>query len=403
MRHVIVGGGQAALSAAEKLRTLDADASITMVSEEATLPYQRPPLSKAYLKGELPVERLVLRPRDWFDDHRIEVHLSTCAARIDRNGKTVHVEGRGGIPYDRLLLATGSAPRMLPAEMGGALEGVYPLRSRADSDAMAHELQDGRRLVVVGGGYIGLEVAAVAAARGVQVTVLEMAPRILARVASSDTADFYRALHADHGVEIREGARLARLVGEGRVEGAELQDGTVLPADFAVVGIGIEPRTELAEGAGLSVDRGIVVDDRCRTSDEAIFAAGDCAVFPFEDRLTRLESVPNAIHQAEVAAVNMAGGDEAYVATPWFWSDQYDVKLQIAGLNRDYDRTVVRPGRREGAQSVWYYRGDRLIAVDAMNDGPAFMVARKLIESGRSIPPQDAVDPAHDLRGYMKA
>ena len=402
VRHVIVGGGQAALSGAERLRALDPEGDITILSEEATLPYQRPPLSKAYLKGELPVDRLVLRPRDWFDEHRIGVELSTRVSRIDRHEKIVETEGAGRFAYDRLLLATGSVPRTLPLPLGGGLGGVYPLRTRDDSDDMAHEFADGRRLLVVGGGYIGLEVAAVARAKGVDVTVLEMAPRILERVAAAETSDYFRALHTSHGVDIREGTTLARLTGADRVDAAQLADGTRLPIDFAVVGIGILPSIDLAVEAGLDVDGGIVVDDRCRTCDPDIFAAGDCAAFPFAGHRTRLESVPNAIHQAETAAANMSGGDEDYVATPWFWSDQYDVKLQIAGLNRGYDSTIVRPGRREGAQSVWYYRDDRLIAVDAMNDAPAFMVARKLIESGRSIAPSEAADPGHDLRGYMK-
>ena len=403
MRHVIIGGGQAALSAAERLRSLDSQSSITILSAEDTLPYQRPPLSKAYLKGEMPVERLILRPAQWFADQRIDMRLSAPATAIDRAERTVTIEGGERIPYDRLLIATGSEPRLWPVAHGGGLAGVYPLRGRRDSDAMAHEFEAGRRLVVVGGGYIGLEVAAVAAQRRLTVTVLEMASRILERVASAQTADYFRTLHAGHGVTIREGAVVTRIVGEDRVSGVELADGTIIEADFAIVGIGVVPNTHLAQEAGLAVDNGIAVDDRCRTSDQAIYAAGDCAMFPFRTKMTRLESVPNAIHQAETAAENMAGGDVEYVATPWFWSDQYDVKLQIAGLNQGFDTTVVRPGRREGAQSVWYYRDSELVAVDAMNDGPAFMVGRKLIESGRSIAPDDAADPAHDLRGYMKS
>src|SRR5262249_35766776 len=258
------------------------------------------------------------------------------------------------------------------AGLGGELAGVFTIRGLADADALAPCLLAGRRLLVVGGGYIGLEAAAVAASKGLEVTVIELAERILQRVAAPATSDSFRALQRRHGGTIRESARLERLVGEdGRLNGAELADGGRLPADLAIVGIGVEPHDELARAAGLGVANGILVDGSCRTSDPDIFAAGDCACFPWQGLPTRLESVQNAVDQAEHAAAAMLDAAADYDPQPWFWSDQYDVKLQIAGFCRGYDATVVRPGKREQSQSVWYYRAGALVAVDAMNDALA--------------------------------
>ena len=273
------------------------------------------------------------------------------------------------------------------------------MRDLADVDAMAPSFVPGARVLIIGGGYIGLEAAAVAASKGLNVTLIEMADRILKRVAAPQTADYFRALHTHHGVDIKEGIGLERLVdGDGNVHGAILTDGTRLDIDFAIVGIGIEPETWLAEAAGLSVENGIRVDARGRTSDPAIFAAGDCCSFPHKGGRIRLESVPNAIDQATVVAQAMLGQVTGYTAKPWFWSDQYDVKLQIAGLNMGYDRTVVRMGAREGTQSVWYYRGETLLAVDAMSDPRAYMLGKRWIEAGISPDPDQIADGATDLK-----
>nr|WP_275982095.1 FAD-dependent oxidoreductase [Frigidibacter sp. ROC022] len=397
---MIVGAGQAGQALAGKLRALDDDCAITLIGEEPVPPYQRPPLSKKYLLGEMAVERLYLRPESWYDENRIALRLGRPVRALDRGAKTVTL-GEDVLPYDGLALATGAVPRRLPAAIGGELDGVYTVRSLADVDAMAPEFAAGRRLLVVGGGYIGLEAAAVAARRGLQVTVLEAAPRILQRVAAPETSDYFRAAHAAEGVDIRENCGLEALLGEGRVGSARLSDGSTLEVDFVVVGVGITPDTALAEAAGLEIDNGIRTDSHCRTSDPSIWAAGDCASFPGPAGRLRLESVGNAIDMAECAAANMAGRPQDYVPAPWFWSDQFDIKLQIAGLSTGYDRIVIRdtpPGR-----SHWYYAGDRLIAVDAMNDSRAYMIGKRLIEAGRSPDPAVIADPEADLKPLLKA
>ncbi|MEL6619521.1 MAG: FAD-dependent oxidoreductase, partial [Pseudomonadota bacterium] len=287
-----------------------------------------------------------------------------------------------------------------PAAIGGDLDGVFTVRDLADVDAMAPRFVEGARVLIVGGGYIGLEAAAVAAKRGLRVTLVEMADRILQRVAAPETSDFFRDLHAGHGVDIREGVGLDRLVGDGAVSGAALSDGTVLDVDFVVAGVGIVPETGLAEAAGVALDNGIATDAQGRTSVPHIWAAGDCASFPYRDTRIRLESVPNAIDQAECVAENILGVGRDYVARPWFWSDQYDVKLQIAGLNTGYDRVVTRDGGT--AKSFWYYRGDALLAVDAANDPRSYMIGKRLIEAGKTADPDVVADPEGDLKALLR-
>jgi 3-phenylpropionate/trans-cinnamate dioxygenase ferredoxin reductase subunit len=263
---------------------------------------------------------------------------------------------------------------------------------------------EGRNVLIVGGGYIGLEAAAVCASKGMKVTLIEAAERILQRVACRETSDWFRELHKAHGVTILEDTGLERLTGEeGRVQEAHLGDGTTLKADFVLVGIGIMPNSELAEEAGLNVDGGISVDAHCRTSDPDIYAAGDCAFFPYRDAGTRLESVQNAIDQAECAADNINGEERIYLPFPWFWSDQYDVKLQIAGLNRGYDKIVVRLGEREGSVSHFYFDGDTFLAVDAMNDPRTYMVGKKMLEAGKNISPAQAADRSLQLKELLQA
>jgi 3-phenylpropionate/trans-cinnamate dioxygenase ferredoxin reductase subunit len=273
------------------------------------------------------------------------------------------------------------------------------VRDLADVDAMGPEFRADARVVIVGGGYIGLEAAAVAAKRGLDVTVLEMAPRILARVAAAETSDAIRALHQSHGVKILEATGLERILGTERVSGVRLSDGTELPADFVIAGIGISPATALAEAAGLTLDNGIAVDAQGRTSDPAIWAAGDCASFPWREGRLRLESVQNAIDQAELVARNMLGAGADYAPVPWFWSDQYDMKLQIAGLNTGYDQVIVRDGP---ARSHWYFRAGAFLAVDALGDPRAFMVGKRLLEMGMSPAPAAVADPATDLKTLLK-
>ena len=290
-----------------KLRNLGFDGQVTLIGEETAPPYQRPPLSKKYLLGEMELERLYLRPEAFYGEHGITLRLGTSVQRIDPSAKTISL-GQETIAYDQLALTTGSKPRLLPVGIGGALDGVYAVRGLKDVDAMAPEFVAGRHVLIIGGGYIGLEAAAVAAKRGLKVTLVEMADRILQRVAAPETSDYFRALHQGHGVDIREGIGLKRLIGHSRVSGAELSDGTVLKIDFAIVGVGITPATGLAEAAGITLENGIKTDAQGRTDAAGIWAAGDCASFPYRGGRIRLESVPNAIEQAEVVAENMLRG-----------------------------------------------------------------------------------------------
>lgn len=399
---VIVGGGQAAASAAARLRELDDDIQITMLCGEDVLPYQRPPLSKKYLSGEMPLDRLILRPQSWYDEQRVVVKRGCFVQDILRRDKRAVLADGSHQKYDKLLLVTGSVARQLPEETGADAEGVHYLRAAVHADNMRPLLGANRKLVVIGGGYIGLEVAAIAAQSDMQVTLIEAAERILQRVASPLTSDYFRNLHRQHGVDILESTAIEKIMASnGTVSTVRIADGKEIDCDMVLIGIGVLPQTTLAHRCGLEVDNGIAVDTRCRTSDVDIFAAGDCTSFEYRGQRIRLESVPNAIHQAEVAAENMLGGRIDYVATPWFWSDQFDVKLQIAGLNAGYDATVRRPGRRAGSQSVWYYRGEQLLAVDAMNDAPAFMTARRLLESGLSLPKKVAEDATANLKEWM--
>lgn len=402
MAHVVViGAGQAGASVVARLRAKGHAGPVTLIGEEPVPPYQRPPLSKGYLLGEMEAERLMLRSPEFYAEQGITLRLGQPVTAIDRAARTVTVGGEA-IGYDELVLSTGSVPRRLPASIGGDLAGVYTVRTLADVDAEAAEFVAGRRVVIVGGGYIGLEAAAVAAKLGLDVTVLEMAPRLLQRVAAPETSDYFRALHLAHGVKILESTGLERLMGQdGRVVAARLSDGREIPADFVIAGVGIVPATALAEAAGLAIENGIRTDAHGRTSDPHVWAAGDCASFPWRGGRLRLESVQNAIDQAELVADNILGAGQDYVPMPWFWSDQYDCKLQIAGLNTGYDHIVTR-GPEGDAVSFWYFAGDRLLAVDAMNDPRAYMVGKRLIEMGRSPDPGALRDPATNMKALLK-
>ena len=395
---VVIGAGQAGATLVEKLRANGYAGKITLIGDEPHLPYQRPPLSKKYLLGEMALERLYLRPATFYAEQNVEVLTGVSVDTIDRKAKTLSLSDGHNLAYDKLVLTTGSVPRALPAPIGGQLENVFVVRKLADVDAMSPAFERGGHVLIVGGGYIGLEAAAVAAMKGLKVTLVEMAGRILQRVAAPETSDYFRALHQSHGVNIVEGVGLDHLTGQPAVAGAVLSDGTVLDVDFVIVGIGITPATKLAEDAGLAIDNGIAVDFNGQTSDPDIYAAGDCSSFPYRGIRVRLESVPNAIDQATAVAANLAGTPTEYVAKPWFWSDQYDIKLQIAGLNSGYDKTVVRPSERAGSQSVWYFANERLLAVDAMNDPKAYMNGKRWIEAGLSPTPAEIADPETDLR-----
>ncbi len=398
-RLVIVGAGQAAFALAAKLRALKDERPITIIGSEDAYPYQRPPLSKKYLLGEMSFDRLMFRPEEWYAENNVDIRLSTWVEEIDRAAKTLRMQDGSTLSYDRLVLATGAAPRLLPASIGGDLEGVLTVRDKRDADRLMAEMKPGRRLLVIGGGYIGLEAAAVARKLGLDVTLIEMADRILQRVAAKETADIMRGIHQANGVAIREKTGLVRLVDmDGRVAAAELSDGSTLDVDFVIVGIGVTPNDRLARESGLDVGNGIVVDEYTRSSDSDIHAVGDCALLPWRGQHVRIESVQNAVDQAEAAAHVLAGTEIAYDAKPWFWSDQYEVKLQIAGFNLGYDETVLRPGAREGSWSVWYFRDGRFVAVDAVNDAKAYVAGKKLLDTGAEPDRAILADPSADLK-----
>ena len=393
---VVVGAGQAGAATAARLRSAGYTGALTLIGEEHVPPYQRPPLSKAYLKGEMALERLFLRPESWYRDNAVELRLDTRADAIDIADKVV-VAGGKEIEYNELVLATGSVPRRLPPGAGGDLPGVHVVRTVSDVDRMAPEMAQARRVVVIGGGYIGLEAAAVAASLERHVTIVEAGLRVLGRVAAPETAAAIRELHRSHGVEILEETGVEAVVGEGRATGVRLAGGRQIEADLVIVGIGISPATALAEAAGIEVENGIKVDARGRTSAPHVWAAGDCTSLPYRGKRIRLESVQNAIDQAECVADNILGAERDYDPVPWFWSDQYDLKLQIAGLATGYDTVVMRPGL-----SHWYYAGERLLAVDALGEPRAYMVGKRLIENGKSPDPAAVADPETDLKSLLR-
>ncbi len=399
MRHVVVvGAGQAGFSFVSRLRNLGFDGLITLVGGEPVPPYQRPPLSKKYLLGEMSLERLYFRPLKFYEEQNINLRLGEDVTAVNALKKIINI-GEEIISYDELVFTTGSNPRYLPAELGGELDGVYVIRNLSDVDNIVKEFKIDKHVLIIGGGYIGLEAASVAAKLGLQVTLVEMAERILQRVASKETSDYFRNLHKSHGVNIREKIGVRKLIGSDRVEMIELTDGTNLKVDFVIAGVGITPSTELAEMAGCDIDNGIKTDALGRTSVNSIWAAGDCSSFPYKAGRIRLESVPNAIDQSEILAENIIGGNVEYVAKPWFWSDQFDVKLQIAGLNTGFDDVVTR--KTGSSVSFWYYNGPNLLAVDAMNDPRAYMIGKRLIEAGRSPTKSLIKDTSLDLKSLL--
>lgn len=401
---IIVGAGQAAASCAARLRQKDSTCKIIIIGDEPHLPYQRPPLSKKYATGDMTLDQLLLRPAEWYEQNQVTCITNQRVQSIDTTSKTVSLENSKTLSWDKLVFATGSRARSLPDTIGGNLKGVYLLRDLQDADDFSGELVENRRVVIVGGGYIGLEAAAVCASRGLKVTLIEAAERILQRVACEETSNWFKALHTSHGVTIHEGTGLQKFEDDnGQIAAVILSDGTRIEMDFALVGIGIIPNAELGQTAGLEVEAGIVTNQYCQTSNPDIYAAGDCAAFNYKNEPTRLESVQNAIDQAECVADNIAGEPRAYEPYPWFWSDQYDVKLQIAGLNRGYDAIVTREGDREGSMAHFYFKGDMFIAVDAMNDPRTYMVGKKMLEAGKNITPVQAGDKSIELKSLLQA
>lgn len=402
---VIIGAGQAGGEAALRLRAAGFAGDITLCGAEPLPPYQRPPLSKKYLSGELPLDRLFLRPIETYEAENIRTVLNRRAVWIDRTAKRVRFEGAHELAYDALILATGTRPRALPVP-GADLPGVNVLRTAADVDAIRPRFVAGAKLVVIGAGYIGLEAAAVARHMGLDVTVLEAAPRPLARVTSPEVAGFFLDVHTAAGVRFALAAQAAVIKGERGVRAVGLADGGEVPADLVIVGIGVLPETGLAEKAGLDVQDGVVVDAQGRTSDPAIFAIGDCARRPLATcggRMARLESVHNAIEGAKIVAAAIAGAPPPAEEIPWFWSDQYDLKLQIAGLFQGYDRLILRGRPEERAFAAFYMQGDRLIAVDAINRPAEYLGGKALIQKGASPDPASLADPSVPMKALLTA
>lgn len=379
---VIAGAGHAAGQVVATLKQKKYAGKIVLVGDEAYLPYQRPPLSKKYLAGLLSAERLHFKPAGFYDDPGIEVRLQTAITSIDRNKTSLQTESGDTIFYDKLVLALGARARHLSID-GTDLAGVHYMRNIVDVDGIRSEFGKQRRVVIVGAGYIGLEIAAVMQQQGLNVTVVETEDRVMSRVVSPEISDFYQIEHASKGVKLRLSTSVTAFRGDKRVTAVETTDGEQIPADFVVIGVGIVANTELAAAAGLNVDNGIVVDDQCRSSDPNIYAVGDCTAHPnaIYDRQLRLESVHNALEQAKTAAGNLCGEKTYYSQVPWFWSDQYDLKLQIAGLSEGYDDVVVRGNPADRSFACLYLKGGILIATDAVNAPRDFMQSKALIAS----------------------
>lgn len=401
---VIIGAGQAGGQAAQSLRSGGFEGSITLIGDEPHAPYQRPPLSKKYLMGEMDVDRIELKPKSFYAGADIDLRLKTRADHIDRAARTVSLSTGEIVSYDKLILATGSCVRELPIP-GADLPQVFYLRTIDDVDGIRGTLKEGSKMAIIGGGYIGLEVAAVALKLGAQVTVVEMADRVMNRVVAPEVSAFFEKLHTDAGVDLRVNAGVTKILDEGgNVAGVECSDGTTIPADIVVIGVGIVPCDELAKTAGLDVNDGIVVDEFAQTSDPDILAAGDCTNLPSElvGRRIRLESVQNAIDQAKAAANTLLGNKKPYNEVPWFWSDQYDIKLQIAGLSFGYDQSVVRGNPDEKSFAVFYLKEGAIIAVDAINAVPEFMIGKRLVGAAAKIDPSTLADMSVSMKEMMQ-
>ncbi|NNM01528.1 MAG: FAD-dependent oxidoreductase [Gammaproteobacteria bacterium] len=399
---IIAGGGQAAMQVADSLRREGYTGPVSLFTEEPTHPYQRPPLSKQYLSGALSGDRLLFRPVEFYAEHDIRVHLDTRVTAVHRDDHSIETSDGQRHRYAKLVLATGSRVRELPVP-GADLTGVHYVRTIADADAIAAAMSAAKRVVIIGGGFIGLEVAAVMRAAELAVTVVEMQDRLMARAVAPVMSEYYRGVHEAHGVEIVTGAGVQALTGTGRVEAVRLSDGRELPADIVVVGIGILPNIELAADAGLAIDNGIAVDALARSSDPDILAAGECTSFdsPRYGARLRLESVQNAVDQARTVAATITGKDKPYDAVPWFWSDQYDLKLQMVGISAGHSDVVTRGEMSGGKFSVFYYRGELLLAVDSVNRPADHMLGRKLLAAGISPDRAAAADTSFDLKSLL--
>jgi len=400
---LILGAGQTGAQAALSLRQQGFAGRLVLIGEESFLPYQRPPLSKKYLSGEFERDRLFIRPAAWYEQQRAELLPGRRASRIDLAAHRVDFHNGSGLGYGRLLLATGGRARPMTVP-GADLAGVHCLRTIADVDAIRAGLGACHHAVIVGAGYIGLECAASLVKLGLSVTVLEMADRVMSRVVAPQMSEFYLQEHRAHGVRVLLDQRVTAFEGGSRVAAVRCEDGSSYPADLVIVGIGLLPNVELAAAAGLACEDGIAVDLHCRSSDPDVFAIGDCASQPSlrYGRRVRLESVDNAFEQAKTAAANLCGREVVHDKVPWFWSDQYELKLQIVGLSQAYDRAILRGDPASRAFSCCYLAGDELIALDAVNQARDFMQARKLIAERARFDLAKLVDPGVALKDAVR-
>lgn len=399
---VIVGAGQSGLQVAESLRSEGWEGGILLLGEEAVPPYHRPPLSKAYLAGKAEEAQLFIRSPEALAKKHIDFRPGSRVAALDIARQTLTLADGSKLDYEGLALATGARNRALPLP-GAELAGVFGLRTLDDTRRIAEALAATEAVVVIGGGFIGLEFAAVAAAQGKRVTVLEAAERLMARAVPPALSDFYLALHRAHGVRVELGVSVAAILGEqGRAYGVRCADGREFEAGLVVAGIGVLPNDELAAAAGIACDRGILVDACSRTSAPKVVASGDCTVTRLEDGgLRRLESVQAAVEQGKSAAAALLGRERPFSARPWFWSDQYEVKLQMAGLAAGADRSVLRGSQEAHAFSLFHYRGEQLLAVDSLNQPQVHMLARRMLDAGRSPTPAQAADSGFELNTVL--
>jgi 3-phenylpropionate/trans-cinnamate dioxygenase ferredoxin reductase component len=401
----IVGAGQAGFQVAASLRQEGFAGRIVLIGDEPVLPYQRPPLSKSYLAGQSGVDDLWLRPAEFYDKQQIDLVCGDAVTALDRGRRRLRLASGSEISWDHLVLATGARFRPLPVR-GAEFDGVLPLRTLADTDVLRQRLDEAREVVVVGAGFIGLEFAAVAIGEGARIHILEITQHPMGRVVSAQTSRFFTDAYHHWGAEISLGAGAARILGaHGRVTGVETTDGRCLPADLVLICIGVIPNAELAREAGLAVDNGIVVDEYLVTSDPAISAIGDCAYFPtpFAPDRVRLESVQNAVDHGRCVAARLAGRPAIYEKVPWFWSDQGDLKLQIAGITAGHDLAVVRGDPADRNFSVFCFCRGRLIGVESVNRTPDHVAARRLLAGEPGLSPEQAADGDYDLRTHARS
>lgn len=400
---VIIGASHAAAQLAPALRQEGWKGNILVIGDEPHLPYHRPPLSKAVLSGDKTTESLSIRPAAFYEKNYIQF-LHGRVTRIDRDSKTLTLNSGDILNYDKLALCMGARVREVPLQ-GAELKGVHYLRNITDVEGIKKRVEEDKNVVIIGGGYIGLETAAAMRKRGMNVVVLEMAPRILQRVTAPEISEFYTRIHSEEGVRIQTNVTIESIAGRTQVEKVICTNGEEYPADLVIIGVGVLPNIELAEEAGINVDNGIIVDESCRTNDPDIVAAGDCCNHfdKFYQRRIRLESVPNASEQGKTAAATICGEKKEYNALPWFWSDQYDLKLQIAGLSQGYDQVVIRGSRLTGRSfAAFYFLEDQLISAECVNRPKEFMLSKKIIAEKHSIKPERLSDESIDVKALLE-